>query len=64
MDENDPTMHRHQPESLDWMVSNTRFTKRELQAFYRGFKQDNPLGFMTLDQVKSIFASIFAQGSP
>uniref|UniRef100_A0A914XL83 EF-hand domain-containing protein n=1 Tax=Plectus sambesii TaxID=2011161 RepID=A0A914XL83_9BILA len=63
MDDREPSAHRHQPESLEWMVKNTRFTKRELQAFYRGFKQENPHGYMTLDQVKSIFSSIFVHGN-
>lgn len=29
---------RHQPEGLDQLQAQTKFTKKELQSLYRGFK--------------------------
>ncbi|EPY86270.1 hypothetical protein CB1_000321037 [Camelus ferus] len=33
---------RHQPERLDQLQAQTKFTKKELQSLYRGFKNDFP----------------------
>lgn len=33
------TLSRYKPESLDSLCRNTKFTKREIQIMYRGFKQ-------------------------
>lgn len=38
---------RHQPEGLDQLQAQTKFTKKELQSLYRGFKNvsaPHPLG--------------------
>ena len=33
------TLARYKPESLDTLCRTTKFTKREIQIMYRGFKQ-------------------------
>ena len=33
---------RYKPEGLDILCRNTKFTKKELQIMYRGFKQVRP----------------------
>lgn len=33
---------RHQPEGLDQLQAQTKFTKKELQSLYRGFKNVSP----------------------
>lgn len=35
---------RHQPEGLEQLLARTKFTKQELQALYRGFKNVSPGG--------------------
>ena len=32
LDEFDPTMYRHKPESIEWLAENTNFSKKELQV--------------------------------
>ena len=34
---------RYKPEGLDILCRNTKFTKKELQIMYRGFKQVGPV---------------------
>lgn len=53
---------RHRPEELATLAANTRFTKKEIQLIYRGFKQECPSGLVDEDDFKKIFAQFFPQG--
>ncbi|KAG8591562.1 hypothetical protein GDO81_000217 [Engystomops pustulosus] len=39
---------RHRPEALELLEAQTKFTKKELQILYRGFKNDFVMGLSTL----------------
>ena len=39
LDDLDMQVVRYKPEGLDALVKNTKFTRKELQIMYRGFKQ-------------------------
>ncbi|CAH1256735.1 KCNIP3 [Branchiostoma lanceolatum] len=53
---------RYKPEGIDELVRNTKFTKKELQIMYRGFKQECPTGLVNEDAFKEIYAQFFPQG--
>ncbi|XP_048685579.2 calsenilin isoform X4 [Caretta caretta] len=53
---------RHQPEGLDQLQELTKFTKKELQSLYRGFKNECPSGLVDEDTFKLIYAQFFPQG--
>nr|XP_020635839.1 calsenilin isoform X1 [Pogona vitticeps] len=53
---------RHQPEGLDQLQLLTKFTKKELQSLYRGFKNECPSGLVDEDTFKLIYAQFFPQG--
>ncbi|PNI12936.1 KCNIP3 isoform 7 [Pan troglodytes] len=53
---------RHQPEGLDQLQAQTKFTKKELQSLYRGFKNECPTGLVDEDTFKLIYAQFFPQG--
>ncbi|XP_078588872.1 Kv channel-interacting protein 4-like isoform X2 [Branchiostoma floridae x Branchiostoma japonicum] len=53
---------RYKPEGIDELVRNTKFTKKELQIMYRGFKQECPTGLVNEDTFKSIYSEFFPQG--
>uniref|UniRef100_A0A8D2LI19 Potassium voltage-gated channel interacting protein 3 n=1 Tax=Varanus komodoensis TaxID=61221 RepID=A0A8D2LI19_VARKO len=53
---------RHQPEGLDQLQLLTKFTKKELQSLYRGFKNECPSGLVDEDTFKLIYAQFFSQG--
>lgn len=36
---------RHQPEALEQLQAHTKFTKKELQSLYRGFKNVSAVGW-------------------
>ncbi|XP_045139775.1 calsenilin [Echinops telfairi] len=54
---------RHQPEGLDQLQAQTKFTKRELQSLYRGFKNECPTGLVDEDTFKLIYSQFFPQGA-
>jgi len=53
---------RYRPESLLQLCKLTKFSKRELQLMYRGFKQVCPNGVVSLEQFKEIYANFFPHG--
>ncbi|MEE6479171.1 hypothetical protein FKM82_012167 [Ascaphus truei] len=53
---------RHQPEGLEQLQVVTKFTKKELQSLYRGFKNECPSGLVDEETFKMIYAQFFPQG--
>ncbi|KAG5272002.1 hypothetical protein AALO_G00160560 [Alosa alosa] len=53
---------RHQPEGLDQLQSQTKFTRKELQSLYRGFKNECPSGLVDEETFKMIYSQFFPQG--
>ncbi|XP_058864419.1 calsenilin-like [Acipenser ruthenus] len=53
---------RHQPEGLDQLQAQTKFTKKELQSLYRGFKNECPSGLVDEETFKMIYSQFFPQG--
>ncbi|XP_053407400.1 Kv channel-interacting protein 4-like isoform X5 [Mercenaria mercenaria] len=53
---------RYKPEGLDILCKNTKFTRKELQIMYRGFKQECPTGIVNEETFKEIYAQFFPQG--
>ncbi|NXK18645.1 CSEN protein, partial [Arenaria interpres] len=53
---------RHQPEGLERLLARTRFTKKELQSLYRGFKSECPSGLVDEETFKLIYSQFFPQG--
>ncbi|XP_072342118.1 calsenilin-like isoform X5 [Scyliorhinus torazame] len=58
----DLSMVRHQPEGLDELQGRTKFTKKEIQSLYRGFKNECPSGMVDEDTFKAIYSQFFPQG--
>jgi Kv channel-interacting protein len=44
------TFKRYKPRSLDELASRTKFSKREIQLIYQGFKQECPSGKCSLNK--------------
>ncbi|NXD87498.1 CSEN protein, partial [Halcyon senegalensis] len=53
---------RHQPEGLEQLLARTKFTKRELQSLYRGFKTECPSGLVDEETFTLIYSRFFPQG--
>jgi len=53
---------RHKPQGLDDLVRTTKFTKKELQIMYRGFKSECPTGLINEETFTDIYAQFFPQG--
>uniref|UniRef100_A0A673AFV5 Kv channel-interacting protein 4 n=1 Tax=Sphaeramia orbicularis TaxID=375764 RepID=A0A673AFV5_9TELE len=53
---------RHRPEGLEQLEARTRFSRKELQILYRGFKNECPSGVVNEDTFKDIYAQFFPQG--
>lgn len=53
---------RHKPEELATLAATTRFSRKEIQLIYRGFKQECPSGLVDEDAFKHIFSQFFPQG--
>ncbi|XP_007905652.1 calsenilin isoform X2 [Callorhinchus milii] len=53
---------RHQPEGLEELQAQTKFTKKELQSLYRGFKSECPSGMVDEETFKAIYSQFFPQG--
>ncbi|XP_060712379.1 calsenilin-like isoform X1 [Hemiscyllium ocellatum] len=53
---------RHQPEGLAALQAQTRFSKKELQFLYRGFKNECPSGMVDEETFKTIYSQFFPQG--
>nr|XP_054600263.1 calsenilin isoform X2 [Nothobranchius furzeri] len=56
------SMVRHQPEGLDQLQAQTKFTRKELQSLYRGFKNECPSGLVDEETFKLIYSQFFPQG--
>uniref|UniRef100_A0A8C1HX49 Kv channel interacting protein 3b, calsenilin n=2 Tax=Cyprinus carpio TaxID=7962 RepID=A0A8C1HX49_CYPCA len=56
------SMVRHQPEGLEHLQAQTKFTRKELQSLYRGFKNECPNGLVDEETFKSIYSQFFPQG--
>uniref|UniRef100_A0A8C2Z0I4 Potassium voltage-gated channel interacting protein 2 n=1 Tax=Cyclopterus lumpus TaxID=8103 RepID=A0A8C2Z0I4_CYCLU len=52
----------HRPESMDKLQEQTKFTKKELQVLYRGFKNECPCGVVNEENFKIIYSQFFPQG--
>ncbi|ODN06525.1 Kv channel-interacting protein 4 [Orchesella cincta] len=63
-DVDDLNLHvtRYRPEELNKLAKTTKFTRKEIQLIYRGFKQECPTGLVDEDSFKDIFAQFFPQG--
>uniref|UniRef100_A0A3B3UW37 Kv channel-interacting protein 4 n=1 Tax=Poecilia latipinna TaxID=48699 RepID=A0A3B3UW37_9TELE len=53
---------RHRPEGLEQLEAQTRFSRKELQILYRGFKNECPSGVVNEETFKDIYAQFFPQG--
>ncbi|XP_051571550.1 Kv channel-interacting protein 4 isoform X3 [Myxocyprinus asiaticus] len=53
---------RHRPECLEQLEAQTRFSRKELQILYRGFKNECPSGVVNEDTFKDIYNKFFPQG--
>ncbi|XP_033015423.1 Kv channel-interacting protein 4 isoform X5 [Lacerta agilis] len=53
---------RHRPEALELLEAQSRFTKKELQILYRGFKNECPSGIVNEETFKEIYSQFFPQG--
>ncbi|XP_077597826.1 Kv channel-interacting protein 4 isoform X5 [Stigmatopora nigra] len=61
-DEMELSAVRHRPEGLGQLEAQTRFSRKELQILYRGFKNECPSGVVNEDTFKDIYAQFFPQG--
>ncbi|XP_072402241.1 A-type potassium channel modulatory protein KCNIP2-like [Diabrotica undecimpunctata] len=64
-DENDEfSFHiaRYRPEELHKLALKTKFTRKEIQLMYRGFKQECPTGMVDEESFKQIFSQFFPLG--
>ncbi|KAM9067672.1 A-type potassium channel modulatory protein KCNIP2 isoform X3 [Sminthopsis crassicaudata] len=52
----------HRPEGLDQLQEQTKFTRKELQVLYRGFKNECPSGIVNEENFKQIYSQFFPQG--
>ncbi|CAG0881232.1 unnamed protein product [Cyprideis torosa] len=58
----DAPIARHKPEGILELAAETKFTHRELQFMYRGFKQECPHGVMSSEDFQAVFAKFFPLG--
>ncbi|CAF0826663.1 unnamed protein product [Rotaria sordida] len=56
------TFKRYKPRSLDELASRTKFSKKEIQLIYQGFKQECPSGIVNEDTFKHIYGQFFPFG--
>ncbi|XP_076150272.1 Kv channel-interacting protein 4-like [Alosa pseudoharengus] len=61
-EEQEQAAQRHRPETIDCLLAQTHFTKRELQILYRGFKNECPNGLVNEDTFKNIYGHFFPHG--
>ncbi|KAJ9581344.1 hypothetical protein L9F63_023482, partial [Diploptera punctata] len=62
LDEFNIHVARHRPEELAKLTKTTKFTRKEIQLIYRGFKQECPTGMVDEESFKNIFSQFFPQG--
>ncbi|CAM1320391.1 KCNIP4 (predicted) [Pycnogonum litorale] len=61
-DEFEMNVVRYKPDGLESLCRSTKFSRKELQLMYRGFKQECPNGLVNEDTFKGIYAQFFPQG--
>ncbi|XP_067909494.1 A-type potassium channel modulatory protein KCNIP2 isoform X1 [Heterodontus francisci] len=61
-DEFEPSTVCHRPEGLEQLQGQTKFSKKELQVLYRGFKTECPSGVVNEETFKQIYSQFFPQG--
>ncbi|XP_048713285.2 A-type potassium channel modulatory protein KCNIP2 isoform X3 [Caretta caretta] len=52
----------HRPEGLEQLQEQTKFSRKELQVLYRGFKNECPTGLVNEENFKQIYSQFFPQG--
>jgi len=57
-----PSLRRYQPQTLDYFLSVTDFSKREICSLYRNFKNECPTGIVNEDTFKTIYSQFFPNG--
>ncbi|PNF18999.1 hypothetical protein B7P43_G12394 [Cryptotermes secundus] len=62
LDEFNIHVARHRPEELTKLAKTTKFSRKEIQLIYRGFKQECPTGMVDEESFKNIFSQFFPQG--
>lgn len=62
LDEFNIHVSRYRVEELGKLTKSTKFTKKEIQLIYRGFKQECPTGMVDEESFKHIFSQFFPQG--
>ncbi|CAF4869402.1 unnamed protein product, partial [Rotaria magnacalcarata] len=50
---------RYKPRSLDELTTRTKFSKKEIQLIYQGFKQECPSGIVNEETFKHIYGQFF-----
>ncbi|XP_047498484.1 Kv channel-interacting protein 1-like [Penaeus chinensis] len=53
---------RYKPDGIDALARTTKFSKKDLQLIYRGFKAECPNGFVSEETFKGIYSQFFPQG--
>ncbi|XP_042879211.1 Kv channel-interacting protein 1-like [Penaeus japonicus] len=53
---------RYKPDGIEALARTTKFSKKELQLIYRGFKAECPNGFVSEETFKGIYSQFFPQG--
>ncbi|CAM4810413.1 unnamed protein product [Rotaria magnacalcarata] len=53
------TFKRYKPRSLDELTTRTKFSKKEIQLIYQGFKQECPSGIVNEETFKHIYGQFF-----
>ncbi|XP_037788608.1 Kv channel-interacting protein 1-like isoform X2 [Penaeus monodon] len=53
---------RYKPDGIDALARTTKFSKKDLQLIYRGFKAECPSGFVSEETFKGIYSQFFPQG--
>jgi Ca2+-binding EF-hand superfamily protein len=61
-DDSERQVTRYKPEGLDALCRSTKFSRKELQIMYRGFKNECPTGVVNEETFKYIYAQFFPQG--
>ncbi|XP_047483450.1 neuronal calcium sensor 1-like [Penaeus chinensis] len=62
MDDFSLHVQRYRPEELDKLAKTTKFSRKEIQLIYRGFKQECPTGLIDEEGFKGIFSQFFPLG--
>lgn len=54
-----PSMLRYNPPSLDHLTHRTKFSRKEIQSIYQGFKQECPSGLIDEENFRQIYQQFF-----